>query len=133
MQGFLTAEEFLSIPELSINPLAKRLAFFYDGINFREFCKMIAPFSSKASAEEQVKYMFAVWDVDGDGIVSASDIELIVRQAGGASMNDEEVRQLASTVAEQARYSDRGLTIQDFQDVLKDSDATLCVEIPSDD
>lgn len=36
-QGFITAEEVLSIPELSINPLAKRLAYMYDSINFKEF------------------------------------------------------------------------------------------------
>jgi hypothetical protein len=27
----------LSIPELSINPLAKRLAYMFDSINFKEF------------------------------------------------------------------------------------------------
>jgi hypothetical protein len=37
VQGFITADEVLSIPELSINPLAKRLAGMYDSINFREF------------------------------------------------------------------------------------------------
>lgn len=37
VQGFITAEEVLSIPELSINPMAKRLAYMFDSINFKEF------------------------------------------------------------------------------------------------
>lgn len=36
-QGFITSEEFLTIPELSINPLAKRLAYLFESINFKEF------------------------------------------------------------------------------------------------
>ena len=36
-QGFITSDEFLTIPELSINPLAKRLAYVFESINFKEF------------------------------------------------------------------------------------------------
>ena len=76
--------------------------------------------------------MFAIWDVDGDGVVSASDIELIVRQAAGASLSDDELKELASKVAQQGSFDD-GLTLQDFQDVLSDSNAVLGVDIPTDD
>jgi hypothetical protein len=34
-QGFLTKEELLAIPELSINPLNERLASMFDYITFR--------------------------------------------------------------------------------------------------
>ena len=64
-QGFLTADEFLSIPELSINPLAKRLAYVYDNINFKEFVGMLAPYSAKASRDDKLRAMFQVYDVDG--------------------------------------------------------------------
>lgn len=66
LQGFVSSDEFLSIPELSINPLAKRLAFFYDGINFREFVILLAPYSPKASQEDKIRHLFAIWDVDGE-------------------------------------------------------------------
>lgn len=66
MQGFITAEEFLSIPELSINPLAKRLAFFFESINFKEFLGLLSAFSSKASRDEKLRFMFNVFDVDGE-------------------------------------------------------------------
>lgn len=34
-QGFLTAAELENIPELSINPLAKRVSHLYEGANFK--------------------------------------------------------------------------------------------------
>ncbi len=67
VQGFITSEEFLSIPELSINPLAKRLAFFFESINFKEFLGLLSAFSSKASRDEKLRFMFNVFDVDGKG------------------------------------------------------------------
>lgn len=40
VQGFLTAAELENIPELSINPLAKRVSHLYEGANFkaRPYC-----------------------------------------------------------------------------------------------
>lgn len=64
-QGFISSEEFLSIPELSINPLAQRLSFFVESINFKEFVTFLSGFSAKAGREEKLKVMFDVYDVDG--------------------------------------------------------------------
>ena len=35
LQGYISAEEFLNIPELSINPLARRLERLFDTVNFK--------------------------------------------------------------------------------------------------
>ena len=35
VQGYISAEEFMNIPELSINPLARRLERLFDTINFK--------------------------------------------------------------------------------------------------
>lgn len=34
-QGYISAEELLSIPELSINPLTRRLERIFDSVNFK--------------------------------------------------------------------------------------------------
>ena len=34
-QGYISAEEFMSIPELSINPLAHRLERMFETVNFK--------------------------------------------------------------------------------------------------
>lgn len=66
-KGFISAEEFLGIPELSINPLAQRLVRMFESVNFREFVKVLSAFSPKASRADKIAFMFQVYDVDGDG------------------------------------------------------------------
>ena len=34
-QGYISAEEFMNIPELSINPLAQRLERIFESVNFK--------------------------------------------------------------------------------------------------
>ena len=92
-KGYISGDEFLDIPELSLNPIASRLVsalfscmreqamhcilkFFmppplkvriYESVNFREFTKLLAAFSPRASRNIKLEYMFLVYDVDGDG------------------------------------------------------------------
>eukprot|EP00803_Ostreobium_quekettii_P008974 evm.model.scf_437EXC.11 EVM.evm.TU.scf_437EXC.11 scf_437EXC:66948-68756(-) len=66
-RGYVTAEELMNIPELSINPLCQRIIRFYEGVNFMEFCRMLAPFSERATHEMKVAAILEVFDVDGDG------------------------------------------------------------------
>ena len=35
VQGYISAEEFMNIPELSISPLAHRLERVFESVNFR--------------------------------------------------------------------------------------------------
>jgi hypothetical protein len=34
-QGYISTEEFMSIPELSINPLQKRMEHMFENVNFK--------------------------------------------------------------------------------------------------
>lgn len=99
-KGYISADEFLSIPELSINPLAKRLERVFESVNFKEFVGFLAAFSPRASREAKVRLIFAVFDSDGDGVVSRSDLELCVRQLVGASMGEEGVAAVVSSALE---------------------------------
>jgi serine/threonine-protein phosphatase 2B regulatory subunit len=66
-KGYITAEEFLSIPELSINPLAQRLVRVFDSVNYKQFVKLLSAFSKHATKDAKLEFMFHVYDVDGDG------------------------------------------------------------------
>jgi Ca2+-binding EF-hand superfamily protein len=46
--------------ELSINPLASRIVRMLDGCNFKEFARFLAAFSSRASQEKKLRFMFEV-------------------------------------------------------------------------
>ena len=39
----------------------------FESVNFMEFARMLAAFSSRASTDEKLNFMFTVYDVDGDG------------------------------------------------------------------
>ena len=46
---------------------------------------ILAPFSPRAGHADKVRFIFGVYDMDGDGVVSREDLELILRQLAGAS------------------------------------------------
>ncbi|KAL4457899.1 hypothetical protein ABPG75_012764 [Micractinium tetrahymenae] len=132
-KGFITADEFLSIPELSINPLAKRLAYLFESINFREFVGLLAPLSRAASREDKLRCMFSVYDVDGDGAISEEDMEIVLRQLAGSSLSDEELKSIIAKVMRTAGVGERGLTFPDYKAALEGLEIDLHVEVPIED
>ena len=97
-QGYISSEEFLGIPELSINPLSQRLVALFENTNFQDFVKKVSLFSDKAPFEEKLRFMFQLWDVDGDGRVSLEDLEHVLRQRAGSSLGEGELRAVAERV-----------------------------------
>ena len=70
----------------------------------------------------------------GDGAVSREDMELIMRQMGGSSLSDAEVRALALRVFDAAGAPPtRGLTLAEFGAALEGGASQLSVEVPVDD
>ena len=110
MQGYISAEEFMNIPELSINPLAQRLERVFESVNFKvkgallarpvcpgllvslwiaqlqEFVYLLSAFSSKTAVDDKIHFIFTVYDSDGDGLVSSDDMELMLRQLAGSTL-----------------------------------------------
>lgn len=94
---------------------------------------MLAPYSPKASRDDKIKHLFAIWDVDGDGLVSGEDMELIIRQAAGSSLTSGEVDCLVKTVLKTGGGEKcSGLELKDFQSALEGASIGLLVEIPVD-
>ncbi|KAL3158350.1 hypothetical protein ABBQ38_010589 [Trebouxia sp. C0009 RCD-2024] len=120
-KGYISAEEFMNIPELSINPLAQRLERIFESVNFKEFVYLLSAFSSRASVDDKVHLIFTVYDSDGDGLVSADDMELMLRQLAGSALRDEELRALINRALQQAG-AEAGLTREQFSDALTNTD-----------
>eukprot|EP00227_Mantoniella_beaufortii_P015893 CAMPEP_0197592236 /NCGR_PEP_ID=MMETSP1326-20131121/14982_1 /TAXON_ID=1155430 /ORGANISM="Genus nov. species nov., Strain RCC2288" /LENGTH=165 /DNA_ID=CAMNT_0043157913 /DNA_START=75 /DNA_END=568 /DNA_ORIENTATION=- len=93
-KGYISEDELLNIPELAISPLAPRVVQVFQNLNFKDFVRMLAAFSARASREEKLDFMFKVYDVDRDGFISLSDLETIVRHLVGSSLNEEQVAEL---------------------------------------
>ena len=52
----------------------------------QEFVHALKACSKRASREDRLRLIFAIFDVDNDGVVSAEDLELMVRQLAGRSL-----------------------------------------------
>jgi Ca2+-binding EF-hand superfamily protein len=52
-----------------ITPLQVRS---FESVNFLDFARLLAAFSDRASYEDKVRFIFRVYDVDGDGEETAA-------------------------------------------------------------
>lgn len=55
-------------------------------MRLQEFVYLLSAFSSRASVDDKVHLIFTVYDSDGDGLVSADDMELMLRQLAGSAL-----------------------------------------------
>lgn len=132
-KGFISADEFLSVPEFAVNPLSQRLLRMLDGLNFKDFLAFLSAFSSRASIRQKIEFIFKVYDSDGNGKVTLEDILEVLRDLTGSFISEEQRQQVVGQVLEEAGYSkDCGLTVEDFVKILGMSGLKMEVEVPVD-
>ncbi|XP_077216354.1 uncharacterized protein LOC143850944 isoform X2 [Tasmannia lanceolata] len=104
-KGFISADEFLSVPEFAVNPLSLRLLRMVDGLNFKDFVSFLSAFSSHASLPQKIELIFKVYDSDCNGKVSFNDVLEVLRDLTGSFMSEEQREQVLSHVFEEAGYT----------------------------
>lgn len=58
-------------------------------IDFKEFVKGLSTFNSQQNNDEdKLKFLFKVYDLDQDGLLSQDEIRIILKQVVGGSLND---------------------------------------------
>jgi serine/threonine-protein phosphatase 2B regulatory subunit len=92
--GTIDASEFLMIPELAMNPLVPRIVQLFDGVNFKEFVRLLSAFGKNAPREARIDFLFRFYDVDGDGVVSEADVNSIFRLLVGENLDDATLRRI---------------------------------------
>ena len=127
-RGFITAKELLKIPEFTINPLQKRLVTIFHQVNFREFIILLSAFSPMASAEDRLRVVFQVYDVDRDDAVSKGDVMTIQKILCGNHIEDKVLADIVERAfGEEALKScgidpeamNRGLNFEEFKRVFE--------------
>ncbi|KAJ0008447.1 hypothetical protein Pint_30200 [Pistacia integerrima] len=132
-KGFISADEFLSVPEFAMNPLSQRLLKMVDGLNFKDFVAFLSAFSSKASMQQKIELIFKVYDSDCNGKVSFNDIMEVLQDLSGSFMSNEQREQVLTQVFKEAGYTrDSYLTLADFIKVFGSSGLNMDVEVPVD-
>ncbi|CAN4084386.1 unnamed protein product [Withania somnifera] len=113
--GFISGEEFLSVPEFAVNPLSQRLLRMIDGLNFKEFVAFLSAFSAHASLQQKVEFIFRVYDSDGNGKVTFNDMLEVLQDLTGQFISEVQREQVLTRVLEEAGYSkDSALVQSDF-------------------
>ncbi|XP_068668554.1 uncharacterized protein [Aristolochia californica] len=132
-KGFISADEFMSVPEFAVNPLSQRLLRMVDGLNFKDFVAFLSAFSSHASLQQKIELIYKVYDLDCNGKVAFNDILDVLRDLTGSFMSEEQRKQVLSHVLEEAGYARESLlTVDDFFKILSNSGLKMEVEVPVD-
>ncbi|KAK6912252.1 hypothetical protein RJ641_024345 [Dillenia turbinata] len=147
-KGFISADEFLSVPEFALNPLSQRLLKMVDGLNFKDFVAFLSAFSAKASMQQKIEFqailvasglasmrpiIFKVYDSDCNGKVAFKDILEVLRDLSGSFMSDKQREQVLSKMLHEAGYTtESSLSLDDFYKVLCNSTLKMEVEVPVD-
>lgn len=132
-KGFISAEEFLSVPEFAVNPLSQRMLMMLDGLNFKDFVALLSVFSTKASLHHKVEFIFKVYDADGDGKVTRDDVLEVLHDLSGPFLSEEQRQQVLNRALEESGYGiNSPLSLQDFLKLWDKTGMKMEVEVPVD-
>ncbi|KAK1291777.1 Calcineurin B-like protein 9 [Acorus calamus] len=132
-KGFISADEFLSVPEFAMNPLSQRLLKMTDGLNFKDFVAFLSAFSPQASLQQKIEFIFKVYDKDNKGKVTYNDILLVLQDLTGSFMSEKQREQVLDHVLEEAGYTrECFLLLDDFIKILGHPGVKMEVEVPVD-
>ena len=70
--------------------------------------QLLSAFSQRSSGPEQLRFMFDVYDVDGDGSVSRTDLLTLMRSRAGSQLSEEQLCALVDRALEGVPRSPSG-------------------------
>lgn len=131
--GFISSDEFLSIPEFAVNPLSQSLLRMLDGLNFKEFVLFLSAFGPGATLQHKIEFIFKVYDTDCNGKVTFGDILKVLRDMTGQYISEQQREEVLTKVLEEAGYKkDSFLVLSDFMKILGNTGLKMEVEVPVD-
>jgi serine/threonine-protein phosphatase 2B regulatory subunit len=97
--GTLTTNEFMSIPDLALNPLLERILQIFDKnkddeIQFSEFISVLSTLSDKGTKEDKLRFAFQVYDIDADGYISNGELFRVLKMMVGTNLTDIQLQQI---------------------------------------
>ncbi|KAK8962148.1 hypothetical protein KSP40_PGU007045 [Platanthera guangdongensis] len=88
--GFISSDEFLSVPEFAVNPLSQVSSQMLDGLNFKEFVAFLYAFSSRTTLQQKIEFMFKVYDLECNEKVNFKDLMSVLRDLTGSFMTEQQ-------------------------------------------
>jgi len=127
--GTLTTNEFLSIPDLALNPLLERILQIFDKnkddeIQFSEFISVLSTLSDKGTKEDKLRFAFQVYDIDSDGYISNGELFRVLKMMVGTNLTDVQLQQIVDkSVLEGDADGDGKISFEEFVKMIGNSDS----------
>ncbi|KAK4152931.1 hypothetical protein C8A00DRAFT_34328 [Chaetomidium leptoderma] len=126
--GTIEREEFLSLPQISSNPLATRMIAIFDedgggDVDFQEFVSGLSAFSSKGNKEQKLRFAFKVYDIDRDGYISNGELFIVLKMMVGNNLKDQQLQQIVDkTIMEADMDNDGKISFEEFTRMVENTD-----------
>ncbi|OLY85483.1 Calcineurin subunit B [Smittium mucronatum] len=126
--GAIDKDEFLSIPQLSNNPLAHRLIEIFDKdnsgeVDFKEFITCLSAFSNKGNKLDKLRFAFMVYDIDRDGYISNGELFIVLKMMVGSNLTPTQLQQIVDkTIIEADLDGDGKISFDEFSNFVARTD-----------
>ncbi|KAJ9642181.1 calcineurin subunit B [Exophiala oligosperma] len=133
--GTIEREEFLSLPQVSSNPLATRMIAIFDedgggDVDFQEFVLGLSAFSAKGHKEEKLKFAFKVYDIDRDGYISNGELFIVLKMMVGSNLKDQQLQQIVDkTIMEADKDGDGKISFEEFTHMVENTDVSMSMTL----
>lgn len=133
--GTIERDEFLSLPQVSSNPLATRMIAIFDedgggDVDFQEFVSGLSAFSSKGNKEEKLRFAFKVYDIDRDGYISNGELFIVLKMMVGSNLKDQQLQQIVDkTIMEADLDHDGKISFEEFQKMVENTDVSMSMTL----
>ncbi|KMP02237.1 calcineurin subunit B [Coccidioides immitis H538.4] len=133
--GTIERDEFLSLPQVSSNPLSTRMIAIFDedgggDVDFQEFVSGLSAFSSKGNKEEKLRFAFKVYDIDRDGFISNGELFIVLKMMVGSNLKDMQLQQIVDkTIMEADLDGDGRISFEEFTRMVENTDVSMSMTL----
>jgi serine/threonine-protein phosphatase 2B regulatory subunit len=133
--GTIERDEFLSLPQISSNPLATRMIAIFDedgggDVDFEEFVSGLSAFSNKGNKEQKLRFAFKVYDIDRDGYISNGELFIVLKMMVGSNLKDQQLQQIVDkTIMEADLDKDGKISFEEFTKMVENTDVSLAMTL----
>ena len=129
-KGYVNIHDLATIPEVDKNPLGDRICDVLsekgtNHIDFKEFVRSLAVFNERVAEpspmEEKIRFLFRVYDIDGDGFVNKDELFIILKGLVKDSLSGSQLQQIVDkTMKDLDQDKDGKLCFDEFKMAFKD-------------
>lgn len=127
--GFLNYDDIINIPELSKNPLIRKVLRIFDlnddgKISFFEFVIGLSTFADNCTDKyEKLEFIFKIYDSDEDGYISNGDLFKTIKLLIGNNLTNNQLQQIVDrTIVLVDKDLDGKISLDEFVEFIENNE-----------